>query len=198
MLKINCQAVQYLVVYQLWTTLVLYSTKTFLSVAGTEHSGQAGSSPNPLFRFIGEGRTLYVALMMKISPCPRALTMWCSSSWCLPTLSSFPIFLGIMPSPISQISLDGAFLSPPVASIQLDLPFAIKVSFHSNQSHLCPALDMNRYVLMSECSFCIQYCSCWGPFSPSGTLMSKYWDSVSIICSLVFLHKARDLQLKMP
>lgn len=47
--------------------LVLQLTKMCLRDAGTAHRGQAGSSPSQRFRFVGEGRTSYVALMMKLN-----------------------------------------------------------------------------------------------------------------------------------
>lgn len=54
-------------VYLPLVRLVLLTTWMCLRVAGASHWTQAGSSPNHRCRFVGDGGTSQVALMMKLS-----------------------------------------------------------------------------------------------------------------------------------
>ncbi len=56
-------------VYLPCVRLVLQPTRMCLRVAGALHWRQTGSSPYQRCRLVGEGRTSYVARMMKLAPC---------------------------------------------------------------------------------------------------------------------------------
>ena len=52
--------------YLPWERLILQAVRICLRVAGVEHSGQNRSSFSHCCRFLGEGRTSYVALSRKL------------------------------------------------------------------------------------------------------------------------------------